>query len=108
MYNYRAYIKDVYDGDTVTAVVDLGFLHYQEMKLRLYGIDTPELRGEEREQGIIVRDIVREMILGKDVEIHTFKDKQGKYGRYLATIIIDDLDLNQWLVDNGHAEVYIL
>ncbi|MEP2935893.1 MAG: thermonuclease family protein [Gilvibacter sp.] len=108
MYNYKAHIKDVYDGDTVTAVVDLGFLHYQEMKLRLYGIDTPELRGEEREQGLIVRDIVREMILDKEVEIHSFKDKQGKYGRYLATIIIDGLDLNQWLVDNGHATVYIL
>jgi len=107
MYNYKAHIKAVYDGDTVTAVVDLGFLHYQEMKLRLYGIDTPEMRGEEREQGIIVRDIVREMILDKEVEIHTFKDKQGKYGRYLATIILDDLNVNQWLVDNGHAEVYL-
>ncbi|MEM7086299.1 MAG: thermonuclease family protein [Bacteroidota bacterium] len=107
MYNYKARIKDVYDGDTVTAVVDLGFLHYQEMKLRLYGIDTPEMRGEEREQGIIVRDIVRDMILDKEVEIHTFKDKQGKYGRYLATIILDGLDVNQWLVDNGHAEVYL-
>ena len=108
MYNYKAHIKDVYDGDTVTAVVDLGFLHYQEMKLRLFGIDTPELRGEEREQGLIVRDIVREMILDKEVEIHSYKDKQGKYGRYLATIIIDGLDLNQWLVDNGHAQVYLL
>ncbi len=107
MYNYKAFIKAVYDGDTVTAVVDLGFLHYQEMKLRLMGIDTPELRGEEREQGLIVRDILREKILEKEVEIHTFKDKQGKYGRYLATIIIDGLDINQWLVDQGHARVYL-
>ena len=107
MYNYKAYIKAVYDGDTVTAVVDLGFLHYQEMKLRLYGIDTPELRGVEREDGLVVRDIVREKILGRDVEILTYKDKQGKFGRYLATIIVDDIDLNQWLVDNGHAQVYI-
>ncbi|MEM7185116.1 MAG: thermonuclease family protein [Bacteroidota bacterium] len=107
MYNYKAHIKDVYDGDTVTAVVDLGFLHYQEMKLRLYGIDTPEIRGEEREQGLVVRDILREMILDKDVEIHSYKDKQGKYGRYLATILLDDLNVNQWLVDNGHAEVYL-
>jgi micrococcal nuclease len=107
MYNYKAHIKDVYDGDTVTAVVDLGFLHYQEMKLRLYGIDTPELRGPEREQGLIVRDIVREMILDKEVEIHSFKDKQGKFGRYLATILIDGLNLNDWLVENGHATVYL-
>ena len=107
MYNYKAHIKAVYDGDTVTAVVDLGFLHYQEMKLRLYGIDTPELRGAEREEGLKVRDIVREMILDKEVEIHSYKDKQGKYGRYLATIIVDGININQWLVDNGHAEPYL-
>ncbi len=107
MYHYKAFVKDVYDGDTITAVVDLGFLHYQEMKLRLYGIDTPELRGPERPQGLIVRDILREMILEKDVEIHTYKDKQGKYGRYLATIMLDGVNVNEWLVDNGHATVYL-
>jgi micrococcal nuclease len=106
MYNYKAKIIDVYDGDTVTAIVDLGFLHFQEMKLRLYGIDTPELRGDEKEAGIVVRDLVREMILNKDVEIHSYKDKQGKYGRYLANIIVDGLDVNRWLVDNGHAKSY--
>ncbi len=106
MYNYKAKIIDVYDGDTVTAIVDLGFLHFQEMKLRLYGIDTPELRGAEKEAGIVVRDLVREMILNKEVEIHSYKDKQGKYGRYLANIIVDGLDINKWLVDNGHAKPY--
>lgn len=107
MYNYKAKIIDVYDGDTVTAMVDLGFLHFQEMKLRLYGIDTPELRGPEREQGIIVRDILREMILNKEVTIRSYKDKQGKYGRYLANIITEDgLEVNQWLIDNGHAKEY--
>lgn len=86
--------------------MDLGFLHYQEMKLRLYGIDTPEVRGVEKIEGIKVRDIVREMILGKEVEIITYKDKQGKYGRYLANIILDGVDINLWLVANGHATVY--
>ncbi len=108
MYNYKAKIISVYDGDTVTALVDLGFLHFQEMKLRLYGIDTPEMRGPEKVEGKKVRDILREMILNKDVEIHSYKDKQGKYGRYLANIIIDGLDVNQWLVDNGHAKLYLL
>ena len=106
MYNYRAKIIDVYDGDTVTAMVDLGFLHFQEMKLRLYGINTPELRGEEKEAGMVVRDILRVMVLDKEVEIRSYKDKQGKYGRYLANIFLDGLDVNQWLVDNGHAKPY--
>jgi len=107
MYHYKAKIIDVYDGDTVTAIVDLGFLHFQEMKLRLYGIDTPELRGEEREQGLIVRDIVRDLILDKEVEIYSYKDKQGKYGRYLATIVLDGININEYLVNQGHAKVYV-
>ncbi|MEZ4858340.1 MAG: thermonuclease family protein [Flavobacteriaceae bacterium] len=107
MYQYKAKIIDVYDGDTVTAVVDLGFLHFQEMKLRLYGINTPELRGEDRDIGIQVRDILRNLILDKEVMIHSYKDKQGKYGRYLATIFLDGMNINNWLVDQGHAVVYI-
>lgn len=109
MYQYKAKIIDVYDGDTVTALVDLGFLSFREMKLRLYGIDTPELRGAEKIEGRKVRDIVREMILHKEVTINSYKDKQGKYGRYLATIILEDgLNINEWLVENGHAKPYLL
>ncbi len=108
MYQYKAKVIDVYDGDTITAMVDLGFYHYQQMKFRLYGINTPEIRGEDRDRGIAVRDIVRAMILDKEVIINSYKDRQEKYGRYLANIIIGDLDLNQWLVQNGHAEEYML
>ncbi|MCG2419700.1 thermonuclease family protein [Aequorivita sp. F47161] len=108
MYQYKAKIIKVYDGDTVTAMVDLGFYHFQQMKFRLYGIDTPELRGDERGKGLEVRDIVREMILNKEVIINSYKDKQEKYGRYLANIIIGDIDLNVWLVDNGYAREYML
>ena len=56
----------------------------------------------------MVRDIVRAMILDKEVTINSYKDKQEKYGRYLANIIIDGVDLNQWLVQNGHAKEYML
>ena len=78
------------------------------MKLRLYGIDTPELRGSEREEGLKVRDILREMILDQEVIINTYKDKQGKYGRYLANIFLNGIDINEWLLDNGHAKPYLI
>ena len=81
MCTYKAKIIDVYDGDTVTAVtavVDLGFLHFQEMIFRLYGTDTLELRVEEKKEGKKVRDIVRGMVLDKEVTIRSYKDKQGK------------------------------
>ncbi len=107
MYTYKAKIIAVYDGDTVTAMVDLGFFHFQQMRLRLYGINTPEIRGVEKEAGIIVRDILRGLILDKEVVIHSYKDKQEKYGRYLATIMVGDSNINHWLVDNGHAKPYM-
>ena len=110
LYNYKAKIISVYDGDTVTALIDLGFKVTFTIKLRLLGIDTPELRGEEREEGLKVRDYVRELILNKDVIVKSHRDKQGKYGRYLAEIFIDGLDgvsLNQTLINKGMAKEYL-
>lgn len=108
IYAYRAHVVSVYDGDTVTAVVDLGFHVSQEMTLRLCGIDTPEVRGEERPQGIVARDRLRELILDKDVVIRTKKDKREKYGRYLATVYVNGVDVNALLVDEGLAEQYMV
>lgn len=105
LFTYKALIRKVYDGDTVTAEVDLGFhtwIHGE--KLRLHRINAPEVRGEERPQGLISRDWLRERLLGKEVLIHTIKDKKGKYGRYLVEIILDGVNINDELVANGMAE----
>jgi micrococcal nuclease len=47
MYEYKAVIK-VYDGDTITAQVDLGFHFNFTNSFRLARIDCPEVRGESR------------------------------------------------------------
>ena len=106
-YQYKATVKSVYDGDTITCDIDLGFdVILRKQKIRLYGIDTPELRGEEKERGIMVRDKVRELIDGKDIILKSIKDKKGKYGRWLGIIYIDELNLNDWLIDNDFAVKY--
>jgi micrococcal nuclease len=106
-YTYRAFVTGVYDGDSITADVDLGFhTSIKGVKFRLANIDTPEIRGEEREQGLISKAAVVERILNKWVIIKTEKDKKGKYGRYLATVYIDDLNLNEWLLQEGLAKSY--
>lgn len=107
-YQYNAHVVKVYDGDTVTVDVDLGFKIKHRVILRLYGIDTPEIRGEERPEGLVSRDYVADKILNKDIIIETFKKAGDKYGRWLATIYVDGVNLNQELVEQGLAEKYIV
>ena len=105
MYEYRAKVVKVYDGDTITVDLDLGFdITAKKTKLRLANIDAPELRGEDRPAGIASRDRLRELILGKNVRVKTFKDKKGKYGRYIAVVYHPNgRNINQQLVSEGHA-----
>ena len=107
MYEYRAYVEKVYDGDTITVDIDLGFdvvLHGQ--KIRLLRINAPEVRGEQRPSGIKTRDALRERILNKWIKIRTQKDKKGKYGRWLGEIWLEEECINDWLLSEGLAEVY--
>jgi|TARA_R110000744_G_scaffold77129_1_gene152456 micrococcal nuclease len=107
MYEYSAEVKKVYDGDTITVDFDLGFgIILRKQKIRLLGINTPEVRGESRDQGLISRDRLRERILGKTVTIKTSRDKKGKYGRWIGEVFIEDENINQWLLNEGLAVVY--
>lgn len=110
-YTYNAKVISVYDGDTIRVNVDLGFGILNKgntgkgQLLRLYGINTPEVRGSEREQGILSRNRLRDLILGKEIIVRTEKDKVGKYGRYIATISLkgSDIIINDLLVKEGLA-----
>ncbi len=108
LYHYNARITAAYDGDTVTAEIDLGLKTVVTgEKLRLHRINAPEMRGPEKVAGKASRDWLRDRILGKEVIIETFKDKRGKYGRYIAEIWLPENDgytnINDELVAQGHA-----
>lgn len=107
MYEYKAIVTKVYDGDTITVDIELGFgVFLNKQSLRLAYIDTPEVRGEEKPEGIIARDRVRELILGKEITIKTYKDAKGKYGRWIAEVFYDNkiMSLNEQLINEGLAE----
>lgn len=109
LYHYKAMITAVYDGDTVTADIDLGLKTFiKGEKLRLNRINAPELRGAERPAGLVARDWLRSRVLGKTVLIETFKDKKGKYGRYIAELWLPEkegfINVNDELVRQGLAE----
>ena len=110
LYYYKSQIVSVYDGDTCTADIDLGMgIWNRGEKLRLARINAPELRGEERPEGLKSRDYLRGLIDGKEVFVQTIKDKKGKYGRYLAEIWLKDesgqwINVNDTMVSEGYAE----
>jgi micrococcal nuclease len=103
---YSAIVTSVYDGDTITVKINMGMNIYREnVKIRLFGINAPEVRGAERLQGLLSRDFLREKILDKRVTIKTQKkDKKGKYGRLLGTIWHKGFDINKVLVEEGFAK----
>ena len=104
-YEYKATVTKVYDGDTITVDIDLGFgVQLNGQKIRLYGINAPEVRGDSKAAGIAARDWLREKILGRQVTIQTHKDKKGKYGRWLGKVFIGMQPINDELVMTGNAE----
>lgn len=105
MYEYLATVLRVVDGDTVNVDVDLGLDISHRIKLRLYGINAPEMSTAE---GILAKQHLIELLgTTNPVKILTVKDKVEKYGRYLATIIVAGVNLNQQMVTDGFAVVYL-
>lgn len=108
IYQYRARVVSVYDGDTVRADVDLGFFTWiKNEQFRLARINAPEVRGPSRNDGLRSRNRLRELVLDQDVVIET--EKKGKFGRYIAEIFLDTengrININDRLVDEGFAEL---
>ena len=114
LYHYKAEVLSVYDGDTVTLMIDQGMKHFARVKVRMIGIDTPEIRTkdlEEKERGYAAKDYLKSRIEGKTVLVHTVK--KGKFGRWLGVLWsydpnADELgeSLNDEMIRMGHAKAY--
>jgi len=110
MYEYRATVVRWVDGDTVDVDIDLGFgVILSNKRVRLYGIDAPESRTrdlEEKRLGQAAHHFVQGFApSGSVVTLKTYKT--GKYGRILAEVILDEANINQLLVSEGHAAPYL-
>jgi len=123
----RAYVQDfnpekpeVYDADTFQLLIDVGFNTWREVQVRLtglesmsnpkIGIDAWEVRGVEREAGLLARDRVREL-LPENTEVRIWSMKggsQGSLNRWLCIVLYKTVEgwvsLGDLLIEEGHAE----
>ena len=114
MYEYKAKLKRAVDGDTLDLIIDMGFKISTEQRVRLKGIDTPETwrrkkDSEEYKRGMESKNYVVKRIEENNNEMVVRTDKHaGKYGRYIAEIILADSDisLNDELIQKGLAKVW--
>ena len=116
-YIYRAKLDRVVDGDTVDALIDVGFDIWFKKRIRFKGIDTWESRTrdlEEKKLGKLATERTRQLLEDVSSKSGYFRLKSygvGKYGRVLGELFVMDTDGKQWnvnetLISEGHAYVY--
>ena len=116
-YIYKAKLERVVDGDTVDALIDLGFDTWVKKRIRYKGIDTWESRTkdlDEKKLGLAAKDRNKELLESVSSKPGYFRLRShgvGKYGRVLGELFIKDnegieYNINQTLIDEGHAYIY--
>ena len=94
MYQYRAKILNVVDGDTFDVDIDLGFHIHIHERVRLLNVDTPEKFGVEAPLGLIIKNYAIEHFLGKEIVIRSEKSEESaktdSFGRWLVETTLDD------------------
>ena len=116
-YIYRGKLDRVIDGDTIDAMIDVGFDIWVKKRIRYKGIDTWESRTRdlaEKAKGLEAKARNKELLMEVSAKSGYFRLKSygvGKYGRVLGEIFIMDangveMNINDTLISEGHAYVY--
>jgi len=107
--DYDIKILSVYDGDTITADVNVGFdIILTKQKIRLLYINAPEIRGASKEEGKKARAHLLTLLkldTGKhQLRLDPKEKHRDSFGRILGVIIVDGEAINLKMVEDGHAE----
>lgn len=111
LYNYKIHkLVKVVDGDTVDAIIDLGFNIHVTKRIRLYGIDAPESRTRDKEEkvrGLAAKARLKEL-LDKKQKMYIESFGEGKFGRLLAKIFVGEtqVDVIDLMIAEGHGKAY--
>lgn len=101
MYEYKARVVRIIDGDSLKVMVDLGFSIHVEQFFRLFDYQAPELRNSiEKPLAIIAKEEL-EKLIPVDTEIIFCSKGKDKYGRWLADIAWKEDSLSKLLIEQG-------
>ncbi len=106
----------------VPRIVDGDTIHINEYKIRLEGIDAPEIKQKCKKEKLKISSIIgftfynnyncgevsKEKLKVKidRSKIKCISSSKDRYERYLAKCFKDKINLNRWMVRNGHAVAY--
>ena len=110
-FSYNATVVKIIDGDTVDALIDVGFSIMTKKRIRFRGINTPESRTRDKEEkirGLAAKDRVVQLLSENDNKFILKSYGVGKYGRCLGELFVDahEESINQVLINEGHATEY--
>lgn len=110
-HQFLAQVTKVSDGDSIHLTIMPGFgIHLPEVRVRLLGIDAPELRGPEKMQAIHSKRQLEKKILHQWVGLQTHADQSCKYGRWLGVIWLPTdgelVNINMWMIQQNLAVPY--
>ena len=111
MFEYNATVVKVVDGDTIDAMVDLGFGTWKKVRIRMHGINAPESRTrnlEEKKKGLAAKARLIEMLEENEKHFILISHGVGKFGRCLGEIYVKghNTSLNKQLISEGHGTEY--
>ena len=105
MYYRKAKVLNVVDGDTFDAEIDLGFHINVHRRVRILGIDTPEM---DTPEGEISKQALISLIGNKNITLQSVK--LDSFGRSLATVYIEVEDecinVSEHMLRNKYAIIY--
>lgn len=121
-WTFTATLKRVVDADTVDLIIDQGFGDTTTRRIRLAGIDAPELVGANRDSGRAAAHALRAMLSNREVTVVTQKDKVDGFTRYIGTLwvtriaatdpdganpVYETVNVNEYLLSQGYAVPWV-
>lgn len=99
---HKAILVRWIDGDSAVVELDRSMNEFRKgLRVRLAKIDCPE---RYEDAGKAATAFVNELVpAGSEVLLYSHKDSTGKYGRLIAEVIYNGVNINRALVDQGHA-----